>query len=151
MRVRAWGSSGWSSGRGTVIRPGRGSRGNRLESCVGAGWSSHVGLRAPERPVPTFAVQQLPVRALLDDLALVQDVNLVGILDRVEAVGHQDDRLAGQGVRRFSWIIRSVAVSRWLVASSKMRIRLPQQDRAMASRCRWPPDRLAPRSPISVS
>jgi hypothetical protein len=60
--------------------------------------------------------------------------------------------LPARAVRRLSWIARSVAVSRWLVASSKMRTSgLLSNARAIASRCRWPPEKLAPRSPTRVS
>ena len=60
--------------------------------------------------------------------------------------------LPARAVWRLSWIARSVAVSRWLVASSKIRTSGRRSSaRAIASRCRWPPDRLAPRSPMTVS
>src|SRR5215813_8706297 len=60
--------------------------------------------------------------------------------------------LPARAVWRLSWIARSVAVSRWLVASSKIRISGRRNSaRAIASRCLWPPERLAPRSPMTVS
>ena len=55
-------------------------------------------------------------------------------------------------VARAGWISRSLLLSRLLVASSRMKIvGSASTARAIASRCRWPPLSLTPRSPISVS
>ena len=48
--------------------------------------------------------------------------------------------------------LASVAASSALVASSRIRIGGSfNSARAIARRCRWPPDRVAPRSPTIVS
>lgn len=49
------------------------------------------------------------------------------------------------------WISSSVALSIALVESSSTRIAgSVSSARAIANRCRWPPDRVTPRSPITV-
>ena len=51
-----------------------------------------------------------------------------------------------------SWTSRSDSLSSELVASSRMRMGASlRMARAMATRCRWPPERRMPRSPRSVS
>lgn len=51
-----------------------------------------------------------------------------------------------------SWTSRSFSVSRCEVASSSSKIGASlRMARAMARRCRWPPDNCTPRSPIWVS
>ena len=54
--------------------------------------------------------------------------------------------------RRASWIASSILASMALVASSRIRIRgSDRMARARAIRWRWPPERVSPRSPTTVS
>ena len=54
--------------------------------------------------------------------------------------------------RRPTRISASVEASTEAVASSRIRIRgSTASARAIASRCRWPPESVIPRSPITVS
>ena len=83
----------------------------------------------PRRPGTATAPQyrpsrshQLPVRPRLHDPALVQDVDQSASLIVLSRWATSTTVLPARAVRRFSWIARSVAVSRWLVASSKIRI-----------------------------
>ena len=54
--------------------------------------------------------------------------------------------------RSASLILASVVASTEAVASSRIRMRgFMSSARAMAIRCRWPPERVRPRSPTRVS
>jgi len=99
-----------------------------------------VGDLAVERA----AVEQLIVGAAIDEPAAVEDDDLVGERDRREPVG-DDERSP-----------RLIAASVWAstddVASSRIRIRgSASSARAIAIRCRCPPDSVRPRSPTIVS
>ena len=100
-----------------------------------------------------FVPNQLVVRAALDDAALVEDEDLVGVADGRDAVRHDDRRplphdaaqprqnfLLGVGVDRRQRSRRgSGCADRSTIA------------RAIAVRCFWPPDSVMPRSPTIVS
>ena len=47
-----------------------------------------------EIPIPSRLVGKCLVAAALDDPAVIYDQNLIGLLDRREAVGDRDDRVA---------------------------------------------------------
>ena len=68
----------------------RGTRGGDRSPVVVA-WARQRAQYRPSRD------QQLPVRPLLHDPALVQDVDQVRVLDRAQPVGDQHHRLARQG------------------------------------------------------
>ena len=54
-------------------------------------------LQIDEFIVTTFTGDQLAVRAVLDDAALVENVDHVGLLDRAEAVRDGDGRASLRG------------------------------------------------------
>ena len=97
--------------------------------------------------------EQLLVRAALDDLAALEHQNLIGAANRRQPVRDDERRAAADAAtagRPESSI--SLSLSRLDVASSSSRTRgLARIARAMATRCRWPPDSRTPRSPTTVS
>ena len=123
------------------------------------GRSRSLGLRdvggpvAVERRVEPARREQLVVRALLDDLAVLEDDDQVGVADRREPVG-DDERgpAVQQRARSACSIFRSVPMSTELVASSRIRMRgSASSARANATSCRWPSESREPRSPSCVS
>ena len=90
--------------------------------------------------------------AVLDDPAFVQDDGAIGDADRREPLGGDEQVRPATAGRRFSTSRRSVSVSTADIGSSGTRTRAPASSaRARATRCRWPPERFTPRSPIRVS
>jgi hypothetical protein len=96
------------------------------------------------------------VGALLDDAAVLQHHDAVGVLHRGQPVGN-DQRGALPGVALHgrssaACTMRSLSASSALVASSSSSSGgFFSMARAMAMRWRWPPDRRTPRSPRKVS
>ena len=92
------------------------------------------------------------MRAALDYFAALEDQNLIGAANGREAVAMTKVVRPRRSVRNPSWIIASLSLSRLDVASSRIKnFRISQSARAMAMRCRWPPESLTPRSPTIVS
>ena len=96
---------------------------------------------------------QLVVRALLDDPAVLEHDDQVGVADRREPVRDDERRAAREQLaQRALDALRSVPMSTADVASSRMRIRgSASSARANATSWRWPSERRVPRSPSSVS
>ena len=94
---------------------------------------------------------QVFVGAALDDAAMVENHDAVGVRDRGQTVGDDEDGAAlHQGVHAVLHQSFSVRVSMEEVASSRiMTGGSATAARAMASSCRWPWDRLAP-LPVSM-
>jgi hypothetical protein len=87
------------------------------------------------------------VRALLDDLAVLEHDDQVGVADRREAVGDDERGPAREQPVQRLLDRRSVPMSTDDVASSRMRIRgSARSARANATSCRWPSESRVPRS-----
>lgn len=106
---------------------------------------------------------KLLIGALLRNTAVADDVDAINILDGGESVSNNDggtifSNLEGGSVLvrlltmfRASCTIFSERVSRAEVASSRSKMSgFFIIARAIATRCFWPPESLAPRSPTSV-
>ena len=107
-----------------------------------------VGPVAVQRGVEPAARDQLVVRALLDDLPVLEHDDQVGAADRREAVGDDERGAPGEQQRRAPRSIRrSVPMSTDEVASSRIRMRgSASSARANATSWRWPSERRVPRS-----
>ena len=109
-------------------------------------------LLVPHRRILSAAREQFAVPAALDDLAMVEHQNLVGIDHGRQPMG-DDERgaaagTAGECALDFPF---GAGVER-AVASSSSRIGgFFRMVRAMATRCFSPPDNFSPRSPTMVS
>ena len=96
--------------------------------------------------------EQLSVSALLDDPAVIHHQQPVRALHRAQPVRDDECRPPDQQPASASSISRSLSLSRLLVASSRMSTAGSlRMARAIATRCRCPPESLTPRSPTLVS
>ena len=93
------------------------------------------------------------MRALLDDRAALEHDDAVAVLDRSTADARSRSSCGRASARRApTWISRSDSVSSAEVASSRIRIGASLRiARAIAMRCRCPPESRMPRSPTIVS
>ena len=91
------------------------------------------------------------MRAALDDAAVVEDDDVVGVFHRGDAVRDDQRRPSPSAPRAAHRRIRSsVAVSTALSESSRIRMAGSRTSaRAMAVRCFCPPESVMPRSPIT--
>ena len=97
-----------------------------------------------ERAVTSAEGQQLLMGATLDDFAVLEDEDLIGAADCRQAV--RDDKCGAAMAQR----VQAVLDER--LASSRTRMRGSAKiARAIATRCRCPPESLTPRSPTTVS
>jgi hypothetical protein len=107
-----------------------------------------LALAVPHRGIGAAAGEQVGMGATLDDLAVDEDEDLVGIDDGGEAVGDDQRGAIPEISVSADWISRSVWVSSALVASSSRRMGgFFRMVRAMATRCFSPPESFSPRSP----
>ena len=89
--------------------------------------------------------------ALLRDLAVVDDQNLIGILDGVQPVGNDKQSFAFDQFRNGFLDVTLVIGIYAAVASSKIMMGASfRMHRAMEIRCFSPPERVAPPSPTTV-
>jgi len=65
----------------------------------------------------------LVMRPALDDTPMLEDENLIGAPERAQTVGDHDRRPAGHEAPETCLMYASLSVSRFEVASSRMRIR----------------------------
>jgi hypothetical protein len=92
------------------------------------------------------------VRALLDDAAVLEHDDQVGVADRREPVRDHERGPAGEQAAGAPLDLRSVPMSTDEVASSRIRMRgSARRARAKATSWRWPSERRVPRSPSCVS
>jgi hypothetical protein len=97
-------------------------------------------VRRENLPVRRAGCQQIIVRALGDQATVFHQQDVVGAADLRQPVGDQQ--------RRATSVLLSIA----LVESSSTRMRGSlRKARAIAMRCRCPPDSITPRSPITVA
>jgi len=102
--------------------------------------------------IEPFLIQQFLMGALLDDLAVVDHQDMIGI--RMVLRRWAITKLVRPAIRRRRafWMRASVRVSTLLVASSRIRMAgSTRMARAMASNWRWPWLRLLARSESMVS
>jgi hypothetical protein len=89
---------------------------------------------------------------VLDDPTAVEHDGAVGDADRGEALRGDEHRSAGHGRAE---VLDEQPLGLRVdgdIGSSRTSTRAPASNaRASATRCRWPPERLTPRSPIRVS
>lgn len=108
-------------------------------------------LGVPQHRITPLNGHQFVVRAGLDDLPLVHDMNDVRGANRAQTMGHQDDRLVAK-VR--SQVLLDCLLGMRIEVTGRFvedkQVGITQQSPAIASRCRCPPERFAPRSPIIV-
>ena len=92
------------------------------------------------------------MRPLLDDLAVLEDDDQVGVRIVESRCAMMNAVLPARSVRRASSIRRSVPMSTLEVASSRTRMRgSARSARAKATSWRWPSESRVPRSATSVS
>ena len=106
-------------------------------------------LQGVQLVIPAMLSQQFLVGTLLQNLPVRQHDDVVGVLDRGGGVVGQPPAWCPP-LRIFSsesWISSSVSVSMLAVASSKIiTLGLWMMVRAKLSSCRWPAEKLLPRS-----
>ena len=140
--------AGASGGRGWGGLEPAGGSGDEGVGLVGLPLARARG----ERSVPAPAGEQLVVGAALDDPAVVEHDDLVGVADGREPVGDRDRRAAlGEAVERLldGALGLGVERARRLVEDSTGGLR--STVRAIAMRCFSPPEKRYPRSPTTVS
>ena len=137
------------------MQPPMGQSQIRLVFYVGPGSELPAGgflLAADEVGIDAGLGDQRLVLALLDDFAVVQYQDLVGVAYGFQPVGdHQNGLVPGQGL---DGLLQPILVLRvtLAVASSRMMMGASfSMARAMAIRCHSPPDRCAPPPPTGVS
>jgi primosomal protein N'' len=92
------------------------------------------------------------VRADVDQAPVIEDDDPVGALHGGQAVGDDDRRPAAH--RRFERRLHDALAGRVEAAGrfvEQQQRRILEIARAMAMRCRWPPERRTPRSPTKVA
>ena len=95
-----------------------------------------------QRRVVAAAPEQLVVRAALDDLAVVEHDDLVGVADRREAVRDRDRRApVGELVERLLDLVLGRVSSELVASSSTSTGGLRRIVRAIAMRCFSPPEK----------
>src|SRR5215813_14917171 len=109
-------------------------------------------LDAPEASVEAAGLEKLGVCALLHQPPLVEDDDLVGLLGNPQPMRH-DERAASRHCRpKRAENLDSLPASTAEKTSSRTRMGASgTSERASATRCRWPPERVRPRSPTTVS
>ena len=112
----------------------------------------HSMLRGADIGVVAVAVDQRFVRAALDDRAVVEHDDVIGVFHRRHAVRDDQHRPPLPDRRSACRIRSSVCVSTALSESSRIRISGSRTSaRAIAVRCFCPPESVMPRSPMTVS
>ena len=102
--------------------------------------------------ITSAGIDELVVRSTLDNLAALEHQNLVGALHGRQAVGNDERRATPpEHLQRIldERVVFVVEMGRSLVEDEDLGS--ANNARAMATRCRWPPDNLTPRSPMVVS
>ena len=109
-------------------------------------------LNVPQPTVESLARQQLVVRSLLNQPAAIEHEDPIGQPGRRQPMGDQDRRLLALASGQRRRIRDSVLVSTALRLSSSTRnVGALSSARAIATRCRCPPESVTPRSPTRVA
>ena len=111
-----------------------------------------MSLAARRSPRRAGSARAAPRACRVDDPPALHDDDLVGERDRGEPVGDHEGRASLHHLAQRALDLALGGGVDAAVASSRIRIRGSViSARAIAIRCRWPPDSVRPRSPTSVS